>query len=271
RDAFFLFIDIENLDFQLLTDFDQLTRVAEPAPGHIRDVEEAVHSIQIDERTEIGQVLDCAHDAVADFDAVEKLLPFFAALMFDDLAPAQHDIAAIVIDLDDFEIVGVADELLEIFRRNDVDLRGGKKCLDADVHHQPTFHDRLHLALDQSIAFVNARDLVPVLAVSGFFLREHDHAFIVLEALEQDIDFIADFERVGVFKFADWNHALRFVADVDQHFARAHFQNAALDDAAFPEVRHRLRHHILHLHHKISRLLCLYLWQRSMTAEIPRS
>src|SRR4029077_2276932 len=51
------------------------------------------------------------------------------------------------------------------------------------------------------------------------------------------------------------NDAFRFVTDVDQHFTRANFQNTSFDDAAFPEIRHRLRHHILHLHHNKKGLL----------------
>ena len=45
------------------------------------------------------------------------------------------------------------------------------------------------------------RDLVPVLAIGRFLLREHDHAFVVLEALEQHFHFVADFERLDVFEF----------------------------------------------------------------------
>ena len=59
------------------------------------------------------------------------------------------------------------------------------------------------LPLIRPSSLKNARNLVPVLPVGGFFLGEDDHAFIVLEALEQDVYFVAYFEVFDVFKFGD--------------------------------------------------------------------
>ena len=93
-------------------------------------------------------------------------------------------------------------------------------------------------------------DLVPVLPISGFLLREDDHAFVVFEPLEEHFHFVAHFERLDVVEFRYRNDALGLVSDIDQDFARTNFQYASLDDASLAEIRHRLRHHILHLHHK---------------------
>ena len=60
---------------------------------------------------------------VADLDGFEEVLALLAALLLDELAAAEDDVLAVVVDLDDLEVVGVADELLEIFRGDDVDLR----------------------------------------------------------------------------------------------------------------------------------------------------
>src|SRR5437867_2793449 len=109
--------------------------MTKPAPGHIGDVKQAIHPIEIDERAEVSQIFYRADNAVADLHAVQKLLPFLAALLFDDLAPAEHDVAAIIVDFDDLEIVSVADELLQIFWRDNVDLRRRQERLHADVHH----------------------------------------------------------------------------------------------------------------------------------------
>ena len=126
----------------------------------------------------------------------------------------------------------------------------GQERLDADVDHQAAFDDGLDLALDQAVAGKNLGDLVPVLAVGGLLLGEHDHAFVVFEALEEHFDFVADFERLDVFEFRRRDDALGLVTDIDEDFARPNFQDASLDDAAFFEVAHRLRHQILHLQHK---------------------
>ena len=270
RDALFFLVDVEHDDFQLLADFHELTRMSETAPRHVGDVEQAIHSIQIDERAEVSEIFYRALHLVADLHAFHEFLSLFAPLLLDQFAPAEHDVFAVVVDLDDLEIVGVTDELLQIFRRNDIDLRCRQKCLDADVHHKPAFHDRFHLAFDQAVAVKNTRDLVPILAIRGFFLRENDHAFVVFQSLEEHVHFIANFEILDVLKLGDRNPTLGFVTDIHQHFAWTNFQYPSLDDAAFTEVRHRFRHYILHLHHKLKGLL--QARRRSHRASIfPRS
>src|SRR5262249_36654964 len=97
--------------------------MSEAPPRHIRDVQQSIHAIEINECTEVGDVLDGAGYSVADIDAFHELLAFFAALLLDDLAPTEHDVFAIVVELDDFEIVRIANELLQILRWNHIDLR----------------------------------------------------------------------------------------------------------------------------------------------------
>ena len=191
--------------------------------------------------------------AVAEVHVFQEFLALFAALLFDHLAPAEHDVLSVVIELNDFEVVGVADELLQILWRNDIDLRCRQKCFHADVHHQSAFDHRSHLAFDQAVTLENVNDLVPILAVSCFLLREHYHAFFVLQSLKENVDLVANLQRVGIFKFVQWNDTLGLISDINEHFAWTNFQNLPFDDASFAEVRHRLRHHVLHLNHKVSR------------------
>jgi hypothetical protein len=150
--------------------------VAETTPGHVGDVEQAVHAVEVDERTEVGEVLDRAADRCADLDRLEEALTLLAPLLLDELAAAEDDVLPVVVDLDDLKVVGVADELLEIFRRDDVDLRAGEESLDADVDGETAFDHGLDLAFDESVALEDLDDLLPVLAISGALLGKDDHA-----------------------------------------------------------------------------------------------
>ncbi len=109
---------------------------------------------------------------------------------------------AVVVDFDDLEVVGVAHELLEIFRGDDVDLRSGQERLDADVDGEARFDDGFDFAFDEAIALEDLDDLFPVLAVGGFFLGEDDRALVVFEAQDQHFHFVTDLEIVGVVKLA---------------------------------------------------------------------
>ena len=249
RHALFLAVDVEHLHVEFLAHLDHFARVAEAAPAHVGDVEQAVHAIEVDERAEVGEVLDHALDGAADLDGVEKALPLFAALLLDEFAARKDDVFPVVVDLDDLEIVGVADELLEILGRNNVDLRAGEKRLDADVDDEAAFDDRLDLAFDEAVAVEDLDDLLPVLAVGCFFLGKDDGTLVVFEAAEENFDFVADLEVVGVVELAQRDDALGFIADIDEDFAVANLQDAAFDDAALFEVAKRFRDQFLHLNH----------------------
>ena len=168
--------------------------MSEATPSHVRDVEQAVHSIQIDERAEVGEIFHSALHLVADLHAFHEFLSLFTPFLLDQLTTAEHDVFAVVINLNDFKIVSVADKLLQIFRRNDVDLRCGQKCFDTDVYHQAAFDHGFHFSFDQAIAVKNTRDFVPVLTICGLLFRKDDHAFVVFQALEEDVHFVTDFE-----------------------------------------------------------------------------
>src|SRR6266567_282588 len=175
----------------------------EPAPGHIGHVQQTIHAVEIDECAEVSDVFHGAGDAVAHVYAFHEFLAFFAALLLDHLAPAEYDVLAVVIELNDLEVVGVANELLQIFWRNDVDLRRGQKRLNADVHHKAALDHRFHFAFDQAITFENTDDFVPVLAVGGFFLRQNDHAFFVFQPLQEHVHLVAHFQRIGISNSAN--------------------------------------------------------------------
>jgi hypothetical protein len=87
------------------------------------------------------------------------------------------------------------------------------------------------------------------LAISGFFLRKDDGAFVVFETDEENLDFVADLEVVNVVKFAGGDGAFGLVTDIDENFAGAEFQDAAFNDAALFEIAKRFRDQFLHFNH----------------------
>ncbi len=181
----------------------------------------------------------------------EERLALFAALLLDELAAGKDDVFAVVVDLDDLEIVDVADELVEILGRGDVDLAAGQERLDADVDHEAALDDALDLAFDQAAAVEDADDLLPVLAVQGALAREDDHALVVFEAFEENVDFVADFEGVRIIELGDGDDAFGFVADVHEDFPGADLQDVAFDNGAFAEVLHGLGDQFLHSNHNL--------------------
>ncbi len=159
--------------------------MVQAAPAHVGDVEQAVEAVQINERAEIGDVLDRALADVAGHHFGEQLGAFLVALGLDEFAAREDDVLALLVDLDDLEFVAVADERLEIFRRGHVNLRRRQKRLDADVDDQAALDDGFDLAHDAAAFVADREDAVPVFLELRLFVREDDGAFLVFEFLDR--------------------------------------------------------------------------------------
>lgn len=118
----FFLVHVQNDDIDGLADVEEFGRVIDAAPRHVGDVEKSVHALEIDEGTEVGDVLDRAGDLVADFDTGEEGLAELGALGFDDFAAGNDDVFTVVVDFNDFEFVNVADVFVEVLRWDDVHL-----------------------------------------------------------------------------------------------------------------------------------------------------
>src|SRR5690606_8257179 len=102
-------------------DFENFARMPDASPAHVGDVEQTVDAVQIDERAEIGDILDRALADIARSHRGEQFRAFLGAFGFDQLAARENNVLTFLIDFYDPEIVGVAYELRQILRRNDVD------------------------------------------------------------------------------------------------------------------------------------------------------
>ena len=200
-DALLLAVDVEHDDVDVLADLEDLGRVADAAPAHVGDVQQAVDAVEVDEGAEVGDVLDRALADVARGHLGEELLAALGAFLLDQFAAGQDDVLPLLVDLDDLEIVGVADVLGEVLRGEDVDLRGGQEGLDADVDQQAAFDDGFDFAGDGAAFVADGEDAFPVLLELGLLLGEDDHALLVFELLDQDVDLVADLDGLDVFEF----------------------------------------------------------------------
>jgi len=199
------------------------------SPRHVGDVEESVDAAEIDERAEVGDVLD---DALSDLVLLELLHQFLAlagALDLEDHAARDDDVAAALVELDDLELVLLAEELVDVRHAAERDLRAGEERVDA---HQVDDDAPLDLldegALHGLIALVREADLLPHPHEVRFLLREDDRAFVVLEMLEEDLDLIAGLEVREVLELLERDGALGLEADVEDDEVVADLQDLAL-------------------------------------------
>ena len=172
-------------------------------------------------------------------ERVERVLLLLGVLLFEEDLAREHDVAALLVDLDDAHPQLLPAQGIEVADGTHVDLRAGEERADADVHGEAAL-DALDDAADDDLPLgVGLLDVVPDLHLLGFFAREHDVAVAVLGALEQDVDDVARLhgDLAGlVDELVDGDDAFGLVADVDDDFGRRDFQDGALDDFTFRDV-----------------------------------
>src|SRR6266851_874915 len=213
--------------------------MADAAPRHVRDVQQAVDAAQIDERAVVGDVLDDAFEDLALGERLERVLLLLGVLFLEQRLARQHDVAALLVDLDHAHAELLPAQRVEISDGTHVDLRSGQERADADVHRE-TALDPLDDAADHDLALgIGLLDLVPNLHLLGFFTREDDVAFAIFRPLQQYVDDVAGLDRhlaVLVEELVHRDDAFGFVTDVDDDFRRGDFENRSLDDFAFRDV-----------------------------------
>ena len=213
--------------------------MADAAPRHVGDVQKPVDAAQVDERAVIGDVLDGALEHLALGERVQRVLLLLRVLLLEEDLAGQHDVAALLVDLDDAHPQFLAAQRIEIAHGAHVDLRAGQERADADVDGEAAL-DALDDAADDDLALgVGLLDLVPDLHLLGFFAREDDVAVAIFGALEQHVDGVAGLHghfAALVEELIDADDAFRFVADVDDDFRGGDFEDRALHHLAFRDV-----------------------------------
>ena len=123
-DLFLLAIDVQDHHFDFLVDADHLRRMADAAPAHVGDVQQAVDAAQVDERAELGDVLDHALAELADFERGEQLGFLLGPFGLDQGPAADDDISPGVVDFQHDALDRAADVIADVGRPADVDLAG---------------------------------------------------------------------------------------------------------------------------------------------------
>ncbi len=231
-DAFLFLVHVENDHVQFLADLQNFRRMAEATPAHVRDMQQTVQAVQINERAEIRDVLDRALADVARRHLGQQLPALLIALGLDQFTAAQNDVLALLVDLDDLEFVAVADVGLEVLGSDDVELRRGQEGFHADIDDEAALDDGLDLAHDAAAFVANGEDAFPVLLEFGLLVGEDDGAFLVFELFNENIDLLTDLDLLDVNKFIVGDDAFALIADVHEDFFRTDFDDGAFDDFA---------------------------------------
>ena len=191
RDTLFLLVDLQNLNLDLLINLDEISRMADTAPAHICDMEQAVEASQIYKSTELGDVLDHSLANLVDLDTLEKLQLLGFALLFDEPSTGNDDVHPGFIYLDDLAGHLLPDVFGDITSTTNADLGSRQEYGHANLDEKPALDLPDHLAGDL-VAFLVRRDnTFPTALTISFALGECNQAIFVLNRLQEDLDLVS--------------------------------------------------------------------------------
>ena len=193
RDAVGLVVDLDDLDLDLLAYIEHLGRMIDASPGDVGHVQEAIDAAEIDEGAVVGDVLDHAVDDLALFEILHQLLALLGAGLFQYRAAGDHDVAAPPIHFQDLERLLIVHQRRDIANGANIDLRArqeghGSVEIDGKAALDLIEDDALHLLVVLERLF----QLAPALLAARLVAREHRFAERILDALQVDLDGVAD-------------------------------------------------------------------------------
>jgi hypothetical protein len=213
------------------------------APRELRDVDQPIHAVEVDERAEVDDVGDLAVDHVARVEAVEDRLPHLLALVLEHRAAREDDVVSRAVELDHLAAELTAEELVEILNASDVDERRRKEASDSEIEDEAALDNLDHLAYHRLARLGRRFDPLPCELEARALLREDQAALGVLLRQDESIDLLAHRHLVrGVDCTADRelshrDDALGLVADVDEHLVLVDPDDRSVDDFAFVDLR----------------------------------
>src|SRR5579862_523933 len=233
-------VEADHLDLDVLTDIERLGGMIDAPPGDVRDVQQAVDPAQIDKGAVIGDVLDDAVEDLALLEAGDQFEALLGAALLENGAARYDDVAARAVHLEDLEGLRRTQQRSDVAHRADVDLAARQEGDSAvQVDREAAFDAAEDRAGHPLVGLKTLFQKGPGFLAPGFLARQRGFAVLVLHALEEDFDDVADLDlRPGAAggEFLQRDAAFRFEADIDEGGIILDRDHTPLDDGAFEPV-----------------------------------
>src|SRR3954466_1959979 len=130
-------------------------------PRQLGDVHETVPATEVDERTEVD---DRRHDARTDLARLqvrEELVALLALRLCEGRAPAQHDVVAVLVELDDLALERAPDARVQVAHTAQIDEARRQETAQPDVEDETTLDDFDDRTRHDAVFFLDLLDRPP--------------------------------------------------------------------------------------------------------------
>ena len=237
-DALAIEVDIEHLNGDWVANGNDSTRMINMLPRQLADVDETIHAAEVDERTEADDAADNTAADLAWLEVGKELVASFLLRLFEVCTTAEHNVVAVLVELDDLGLHHLAHVGLQVANATQLDERGGKEAAKADVDNEAALDDFDDETFDHAVGFFELFDIAPGTLVLSTLLGEQQATFFVFLGQNQCFDLFAELDdvvRVDVVtdaELAGQNDALALVTDVEQDFVAVDLYNGAMHQLA---------------------------------------
>ena len=145
----YLFMFLVNADddaFDFLVKVNNFRRMTYPAPTQVRDVQKTVKAAEINEYTEVGDILDDTLAYLTFFDFLKQFIFTAATFVFDEFSSGYDNVAIFGIDLEYLALNILPDETADVAWFANVNLRSRQKYRNSDVDQQAALDPSRNLA-----------------------------------------------------------------------------------------------------------------------------
>src|SRR4029077_9831092 len=177
--ALLLFVELENLYLDLIAYVHQVAWMSETSPRHIGDMEQAINAAHIHKGAVFSEILDHTREDRAFFQVLKRLRFLLVLLLFEQLLARNHDVAALLVQLDHGNFDGRALHAIQVTDGTQIDLRAGQeRARPRDIDGQTALDAIDHHRLDRLLLVIGDLDVIPRAQPLGFLVRKIDVTFL---------------------------------------------------------------------------------------------
>ena len=172
RNSVGLFVNFDDLHFDRLTNRQNLRWVVDTAPRHVGDVQQSVHTTQIDKRTIFSDVFNNTVHRHALGQVADHFGALLGAALFENCTARHHDISATAVHFQDLERLLKTHQRASITHRTDVNLRARQECnRAAKINRKAAFDATKDCAINPRLIRIGFLKTIPSFFTPGHFAR----------------------------------------------------------------------------------------------------
>src|SRR5690606_16557505 len=235
-DAVALAVELQHLDVDLVANVDDLGRMLDALPGHVGDVQQAVHAAQVDECAVVGEVLDDTLDLLAFLQRFQQRFALGAVLGFQDATTGNDNVVALLVQLDDLEFEFLAFQVSGVTHRTDIDQGTWQERTDAvNVDSEAALNLTVDNALDHFLSGESCFQNDPALGTLGFLAGQLGLTEAIFNRVQRNVNFVTHADgqlALLVVELLDRDDALGLQTGMDGDPVTIDVDHDAGDDGA---------------------------------------